>query len=51
MNENRFTIYDLLALSEEEHQRAIEQTFAMAADEDFEIFEANEIVEHPEGNT
>lgn len=41
----RFTIYDLLELPEDEQQRIMEAAFAAAADEDFEIFEANEFWE------
>lgn len=41
----RFTIYDLLELSDDEQQKVMEAASAAAADEEFEIFEANEFLE------
>ncbi len=37
------TVRDLLAMPEQERQTAMEEAFALAAEEEFEIFEANEI--------
>lgn len=45
----RFTIYDLLELPDDEQQKVMEAAFAAAADEEFEIFEANEFLEENEG--
>jgi Zn-dependent peptidase ImmA (M78 family) len=45
----RFTVYDLLDLPEEERQRALEEAYALAGDEEFETFEANEFREEDEG--
>lgn len=46
----RFTIYDLLELPEDEQQKVMEAAFAAAANEEFEVFEANEFVEENEGS-
>lgn len=48
--DDRFTIYDLLALPEDEQRQAMEAAFAAAANEDFETFEANEFLEENEEN-
>ncbi len=45
----RFTIYDLLELPDDEQQKVMEAAFAAAANEEFELFEANEFVEENEG--
>ena len=37
------TVYDLLAMPEDERNAVMERAFELAADEDFEIFEADEI--------
>ncbi|MCY3832560.1 MAG: XRE family transcriptional regulator [Chloroflexi bacterium] len=37
------TVYDLLAMPEDERRAVMERAFELAAEEDFEIFEANEI--------
>lgn len=47
----RSTIYDLLALPEDEQQKVMEAAFAAAADEEFEVFEANEFLEEDEGSS
>lgn len=41
---SHLTARDLLAMPEQERQAVMEKAFALAAEEDFEIFEANEIV-------
>jgi len=45
----RFTIYDLLALPEDEQKKIMNDAFAAAAKEDYEIFGANEILEENKG--
>lgn len=40
------TIYDLLEMSENERNEIIKRAFELAALEDFEIFEANELHEY-----
>lgn len=45
----RFTIYDLLKLPEEEQKRLMDEAFALASTMDIEIFEANEFLEENEG--
>lgn len=37
------TVYDLLAMPEDEREAVMARAFALAAEEDFEIFEANEV--------
>ncbi len=37
------TVYDLLAMPEDEREAVMQRAFELAAEEDFEIFEANEI--------
>ena len=37
---NYLSAHELMKLSLEEHKRLIEEAFALAADEDFETFEA-----------
>jgi Zn-dependent peptidase ImmA (M78 family)/DNA-binding XRE family transcriptional regulator len=46
----RFTIYDLLELPADEQQKVMQAAFAVVADEDYEIFEANEFLEGHEGS-
>lgn len=46
----RFTIYDLLELPENEQQQVMAEAFALAAQEEFETFEANEFLEEIEGS-
>jgi len=45
----RFTIYDLLQLPEEQQQRVMEEAFAVASEAEIEIFEASEFLEEMEG--
>jgi Zn-dependent peptidase ImmA (M78 family)/DNA-binding XRE family transcriptional regulator len=44
----RFTIYDLMALPQEEQERVMAKAFELAAQEDFEIFEADELYDYTE---
>lgn len=45
---DRLTVYDLMAMPVEDQQRIMSEAFALAADEDFEIFEANELWDEDE---
>jgi Zn-dependent peptidase ImmA (M78 family)/transcriptional regulator with XRE-family HTH domain len=49
--DDRFTIYDLLALPEDEQRQMMEAAVAAAANEDMETFEANEFLEENEEPT
>ncbi|MCU0497643.1 MAG: XRE family transcriptional regulator [Anaerolineae bacterium] len=42
---DHLTVYDLMAMSPEERERVMSQAFAAAAEDDFETFEANELVD------
>ncbi len=44
------TVYDLLAMPEAERKAVMERAFELAAEEDFEIFEANEIFDEYDEN-
>jgi hypothetical protein len=44
----RFTIYDLMALPQEEQDRVMAKAFELAAQEDFEMFEADEVYDYTE---
>lgn len=46
-HDKHITIYDLLAMSENERNEIIKRAFELAALEDFEIFEANEVFDYP----
>jgi len=46
---DRFTIYDLLKLPEEEQKRIMDESFKLAATVDYEIFEADDFLEDYEG--
>ena len=43
VSQKQFSVHDLLAMPDDQRQAAMEAAFALAAEEDFEIFEANEI--------
>jgi hypothetical protein len=45
MEPKHLTVYDLLAMPEKERQQAVGAAFAASANEDFEVFEANEFYE------
>ena len=44
------TVYDLLAMPEDERKAVMERAFELAADYDFEIFEADEFYEAEDFN-
>lgn len=46
--EKHLTVYDLLAMDEEQREEVMRKAFELAANEDFEIFEANEFYEEDE---
>ena len=47
-SDGHLTVYDLMALPQEEQERVMAKAFELAAQEDFEIFEANELYDYPE---